>query len=104
MDEERKVNVTKLGEFKLSETSVLVINKTDYSGQDKIDFRVWENSPNYKGPTKKGFVLTLDKMDAFMEMVTEIKRKLESVPRPQAEEPAGKKAKAPAKKIKGKKQ
>ena len=73
---EKKVSVVKLGEFKLNDTSVLVINKTDYSGEDRIDFRVWKNSPSYKGPTKQGFVLTMDKMDEFMNMVAGIKEKL----------------------------
>jgi len=72
----KKVNVTKLGEFKLSETSVLVINKTDYSGEDRVDFRVWLNSNKYKGPTKQGFVLTMDKVDEFIEMVLGMKAKL----------------------------
>jgi hypothetical protein len=51
-ESERKVTVVKLGEFKLNDFNVLIVNKTDYSGQDKIDFRVWTNSPKYKGPTK----------------------------------------------------
>lgn len=84
---ERKVNVTKLGEIKLNEYSVLVITKTDYSGEDRVDFRVWENSPKYKGPTKKGFVLTLQKMDEFMSMVARMRELLGEVKAPEAEAP-----------------
>lgn len=76
MEEERKVNVEKLGEFKLNDFSVLVINKTDYSGEDKVDFRVWKNSPGYKGPTKQGFVLSMDKMEEFIDMVKGMEKRL----------------------------
>jgi len=66
----------KLGEFQLKDYSVLVIKKTNYKGEDRIDFRVWLNSPKYKGPTKQGFVVTMDKIDAFIEAVEKIKEKL----------------------------
>lgn len=66
----------KLGEFKLKDTAVLVIKKTNYNGEDRIDFRVWLNSSKYKGPTKQGFVLTMDKIDDFVEMVNSMKKKL----------------------------
>ncbi len=76
MPGDKKVSVTKFGEFKLNEYSVLVINKTDYSGEDKIDFRVWKNSPKYKGPTKQGFVLSMDQINDFIKLTNEIKDKL----------------------------
>jgi hypothetical protein len=67
----------KLGEFHLKENAVLVIKKTNYKGQDRIDFRVWLNSPKYKGPTKQGFVLPMDKIDDFVNVVNNMKKKLE---------------------------
>ncbi len=67
----------KLAEFQLKENAVLVVKKTNYNGEDRIDFRVWLNSPSYKGPTKQGFVLTMDKIDSFIETVSQIKKKLE---------------------------
>lgn len=67
----------KLGEFELREDSVLLIKKTTYKGHERIDFRVWKNSPTYKGPTKQGFVLPMDKIDDFIEMVETMKEKLE---------------------------
>lgn len=82
MEEERKVNVTKLGEFKLNEYNVLVINKTDYSGEDRIDFRVWTNTAKYKGPTKQGFVVTMDKIDDFIEVVSKLKEKIAGMRKP----------------------
>lgn len=69
----------KLGEFKLRDTAVLVIKKTNYKGEDRIDFRVWLNSNKYKGPTKQGFVLTMDKIDGFIEMIDGMKKKLAEV-------------------------
>lgn len=66
----------KLAEFKLKEFSVLVIKKTTYKGEDRIDFRVWLNSPKYKGPTKQGFVVTMDKIDDFIKAVEGMKGKL----------------------------
>ena len=77
MAEERKVNVVKLGEFKLNEYSVLVVNKTDYSGEDKVDFRIWKNTSQYKGPTKQGFVLSMDQIDDFIEFAGNMKEILE---------------------------
>ncbi len=66
----------KLGEFKLRDTAVLVIKKTNYNGEDRIDFRVWLNSSKYKGPTKQGFVLAMDKIDDFIDMINKMKKKL----------------------------
>jgi hypothetical protein len=71
--EEQKSNDIKIGEIELREGQVLVIKKTNYKGSDRIDFRVWLNSPTYKGPSKQGFVLTLDKIDTFMKIVDKIK-------------------------------
>jgi len=67
----------KLGEIQLKESSVLVIKKTTYNGNDRIDFRVWLNSAKYKGPTRQGFTLPMDKIDDFVEIVEEMKKKLE---------------------------
>lgn len=69
----------KLGEFKLKESAVLLIKKTNYKGEDRIDFRVWLNSSKYKGPTKQGFVLTMDKIDAFVDAINQIKKKLDEM-------------------------
>ena len=68
----------KLGEFQLRPDSVLLIKKTTYKGDDRIDFRVWKNSPMYKGPTKQGFVLPISRLDDFIRMVSGMKKKLES--------------------------
>lgn len=75
--EETAQKDVKLAEFQLKESAVLVIKKTNYKGQDRIDFRVWLNSAKYKGPTKQGFVLTMDKIDAFVDAVNKIKKKLD---------------------------
>jgi hypothetical protein len=76
MEDEEKQKDIKLGEFKLKTDSVLVIKKTNYKGNDRIDFRVWKNSPSYKGPTRQGFVLQMDQIDDFIEMVKGMKKKL----------------------------
>jgi len=68
----------KLGEFQLRPDSVLLIKKTTYKGDDRIDFRVWKNSPMYKGPTKQGFVLPISKLDDFIKMANGMKKKLEA--------------------------
>ncbi|MBI2543499.1 MAG: hypothetical protein HYW24_04930 [Candidatus Aenigmarchaeota archaeon] len=75
-DEGNEKKDIKLAEFKLRDTSVLVIKKTTFDGEDRIDFRVWMNSPKYKGPTKQGFVLTMDKIDDFIKTVETMKEKL----------------------------
>lgn len=76
-EEEKKVKVVKLGEFKLNDYNVLVVNKTDYSGEDRVDFRVWTNTAKYKGPTKQGFVLTMDKVDNFIEFAAKLRENLD---------------------------
>lgn len=76
-EEEQEQKDIKLGEFELREDSVLLIKKTTYKGNERIDFRVWKNSPTYKGPTKQGFVLPMDKIDDFIKMVETMKEKLE---------------------------
>jgi hypothetical protein len=73
--EEQESKDIKLGEMELREGAVLVIKKTNYKGEDRIDFRVWLNTARYKGPTKQGFVLTMDKVDDFVEIVEEMKKK-----------------------------
>lgn len=75
--EDVKQKDIKLGEIKLREDSVLVIKKTNYKGHDRVDFRVWKNSPTYKGPTKQGFVVSMDKVDEFIKIVEGMKKKLQ---------------------------
>lgn len=77
-DKETSQKDIKLGEIKLREDSVLVIKKTNYKGSDRVDFRVWKNSPRYKGPTKQGFVVTMDKVDEFVKIVEGMKKKLQA--------------------------
>jgi hypothetical protein len=74
--EEQESKDIKLGEMELREGAVLVIKKTNYKGEDRIDFRVWLNTARYKGPTKQGFVLTMDKVDDFIEIVEKMKKKI----------------------------
>jgi hypothetical protein len=78
-EETEKPADIKLAEFRLKESSVLVIKKTTYKGEDRIDFRVWLDSPKYKGPTKQGFVLTMDKIDDFIKAIEGMKGKLSEV-------------------------
>jgi hypothetical protein len=75
--EEAQPKDVKLGEIQLKESSVLVIKKTTYNGNDRIDFRVWLNSAKYKGPTRQGFTLPMNKIDDFVEIVEDMKKKLE---------------------------
>lgn len=74
--EEEPVKDIKLGEIELREGAVLVIKKTNYKGEDRIDFRVWLNTARYKGPTKQGFQLTMNKIDEFLKIIEEMKEKL----------------------------
>ena len=66
----------KLGEIELREGSVLVIKKTNYQDEDRVDFRVWMNTARYKGPTRQGFQLRMDKVDEFLKIVDGMKKKL----------------------------
>jgi len=73
--EEKKPDI-KLGEIELKEGVVLVIKKTNYKGNDRIDFRVWYNTARYKGPSKQGFTLSMEKIDQFVKIVDNMKKKL----------------------------
>jgi hypothetical protein len=75
--EEVQPKDVKLGEIQLKESSVLVIKKTTYNGNERIDFRVWLNSAKYKGPTRQGFTLPMNKIDDFVKIVEDMKKKLE---------------------------
>ena len=75
MVEEEQKDI-KLGEIELREGSVLLIKKTTYNNDERIDFRVWLNTAKYKGPTKQGFVVPMAKLDEFIKIVDGIKKKL----------------------------
>jgi hypothetical protein len=74
--EEEQPKDIKLGEIELREGAVLVIKKTNYNGEDRVDFRVWLNTARYKGPTRQGFQLTMGKVDEFIKIVEGMKKKL----------------------------
>jgi hypothetical protein len=76
VDESEQQKDIKLGEIETRKNAVLVIKKVNYKGEDRIDFRVWLNSQKYKGPTKQGFVLSMDKIDEFVKIVEGMKDKL----------------------------
>jgi len=74
--EEEKPKDVKLGEIELREGSVLVIKKTNYKGEDRVDFRVWMNTARYKGPTRQGFQLKMGKVGEFLKIIDGMKKKL----------------------------
>ncbi len=73
--EKEKPKDVKLGEIGLRENTVLLVKKTNYMGEDRIDFRVWLNSQKYKGPTKMGFALPMNKIGEFVKIVDNLKKK-----------------------------
>ena len=75
-NEEQPIKDVKLGEIELREGAILVIKKTNYKGSDRVDFRVWYNTPRYRGPSKQGFAVTMDKVDDFVKIVEGMKNKL----------------------------
>jgi len=72
--EEQQQKDVKIGEIELHEGAVLVVKKTNYNGEDRIDFRVWLNTSKYKGPTKQGFVVTMNKVDEFLKILEDMKK------------------------------
>ena len=76
MEDSSEKKDVKIGEIEVRQNAVLVIKKTTYNDQDRIDFRVWLNSARYKGPTKQGFALPMDKIDEFVKIVDGMKKKL----------------------------
>ena len=62
-------------ELQLNQTTKLVFSvrrKNDDMGLPYVDIRVFINSPEYTGPTKKGINFALERLDEFQGMIEEI--------------------------------
>ena len=62
-------------ELQLNETTKLVFSvrrKNDDIGLPYVDIRIFVNSPEYTGPTKKGINFALERLDEFQGMIEEI--------------------------------
>lgn len=62
-------------ELQLNETTKLVFSvrrKNDDIGLPYVDIRIFANSPEYTGPTKKGINFALERLDEFQKLVEEI--------------------------------
>lgn len=56
----------------LSERRKLVIQKTNFRGADVLDVRTWVETSNYKGFTKKGINLPVEKGDELVEKIVKV--------------------------------
>lgn len=62
-------------ELQLNQTTKLVFSvrrKNDDTGLPYVDIRVFINSPEYTGPTKKGISFALEILDDFQGLIEEI--------------------------------
>ena len=62
-------------ELQLNETTKLVFSvrrKNDDIGLPYVDIRIFINSPEYTGPTKKGINFALERLDEFQKLVEAI--------------------------------
>ena len=61
--------------LQLNETTKLVFSvrrKNDDMGLPYVDIRIFVNSPEYTGPTKKGINFALERLDEFQEIIETI--------------------------------
>lgn len=62
-------------ELQLNENTKLIFSvrrKDDDLGLPWVDIRVFVNSPEYTGPTKKGISFALERLDEFQGLIEEI--------------------------------
>ena len=62
-------------ELQLNQTTKLVFSvrrKNDDTGLPYVDIRVFINSPEYTGPTRKGIIFALEILDDFQGLIEEI--------------------------------
>lgn len=60
------------GRIEKSKTRDLVVSKTTYNGQDKLDIREFGNTTSYSGPTKSGINIPLEMAADLLELLTEV--------------------------------
>jgi hypothetical protein len=60
--------------IEISNVSSLVIAKSLWKNQDRLDIRIYLNTENYSGPTKKGVNLPFDKIDEIISVLQEMKQ------------------------------
>ena len=59
--------------IELTKSSSIVIAKSVWKDQDRLDIRTYIKTENYTGPTKKGINLPIEKMDEIISVLKEIK-------------------------------
>lgn len=59
--------------IELSNSSSLVVAKSVWKNQDRLDLRIYLKTENYTGPTKKGINVPIEKIDEIISALKEIK-------------------------------
>ena len=59
--------------IKISDSSSIVVAKSVWKNQDRLDIRTYLKTENYTGPTKKGINVPLEKIDDIISALKEIK-------------------------------
>jgi len=70
-DKKNEVSFSKT--IEISNVSSLVIAKSLWKNQDRLDMRIYLNTENYSGPTKKGVNLPFEKLDEIISVLRELK-------------------------------
>ena len=78
MGKAKQTELKEIGRIKLSDTQELVASLVD---NEKLDLRVWIDTEEYKGPTKKGFRFYLfeNNWDEFKKLIEKVDKVYEEI-------------------------
>ena len=63
--------------IEITKSSSIVISKSVWKNQERLDIRTYIKTENYTGPTKKGINVPFEKIDEIMNVLTDIKDQTE---------------------------
>ena len=69
-----------IGRVQVDKTSDIVVRLTEWRGKQRLDIRVYMNSDTYKGFTKQGIGIPLDKIDDMRGLFIKAKDELKTKP------------------------
>jgi hypothetical protein len=69
-----------IGRIKVDDLSDIVVRLTEWRGRQRLDIRLYMDSEQYKGFTKQGIGIPLDKIDDVRTLLLKAKEELKTKP------------------------
>jgi hypothetical protein len=60
--------------IEVSDSSSLVISRSLWKNQERLDIRIYLKTDNYTGPTKKGINVPFEKLDEIISILKELQQ------------------------------